>query len=83
MIMENEKNNLPRKKFIFSIAGITALLAIPAFLKTTKKEKHKTVKMLTEDGRLVEVQIGNVPHQKTMIQSKEIHTWVKNKTPKS
>lgn len=77
--MENDKA-VSRKKFVAWGVGIASLLAVPAFLRPSKKKKEtKTAKMLTQDGRLVEVDITNLPDQKKKIKPEDIHTWV---TPK-
>ena len=78
MFMEKEKNKLSRQKFLFWGIGITSLFAIPSFLRR-KKPETKTVKMLTQDGRLVEIDAAHIPSQKKKIQPQHIHTWVTNK----
>src|SRR5215216_4932734 len=79
--MERENKSLSRKRFLVFGFGITSLLAVPAFLKVTKKKKDlKTVKMLTQDGKLVEIEITNVPAKKKKLKDAEIHTWVNKNT---
>jgi hypothetical protein len=80
--MENERKNVSRKKFLFWGFGISSLLAVPAFLRSPKKKKKetRTVKMLTQDGRLVEVEVDNLPAKKKKINDADIHTWVNKKT---
>ena len=78
--MENEKKNLSRKKFLFWGISITSLFTIPAFLRfRPKKKKADTIKMLTQDGRLVEVDITKLSSKKEKIKPEEIHTWVNKK----
>jgi len=78
--MQKENKSFSRKRFLAWGFGITSFLAIPAFLSIPKKKKEvKTVKMLTQDGKLVEIEIANVPAKKKKIKDSEIHTWV-NKT---
>ena len=79
--MEKQIKNLSRKKFISWGFGITTLLALPAFFRSSKKKKEsQKVKMLTQDGRLVEIDVANIPDKKKKIQQADIHTWV-NKKP--
>jgi hypothetical protein len=80
--MENERKDVSRKKFLFWGIGISSLLAVPAFLRPSKNKKKdsKTVKMLTQDGRLVEVEVNNLPSKKKKISDAGIHTWVNKKT---
>jgi hypothetical protein len=81
--MDNGKNSVSRKKFLFWGLGVSSLLALPAFLRSSKKTKPlKTVKMLTQDGRLVEVDATALSGKKTKIKDKEIFTWV-NKKPRT
>jgi hypothetical protein len=78
--MEKNIKSWSRKKFLSWGVGITSFLAIPAFLRFSKtKKESKTVKMLTQDGRLVSIDMENVPHQKKQIKPEEIHTWVNTK----
>ena len=82
--MQNEQKPLSRKNFLSWTAGIGALLAIPAFLRPSKKKQvSKTVKMLTQDGKLVMVDVANIPGRKKRISDKDIHTWVNKKTSRT
>ena len=79
--MEKEIKNISRKKFVFWGLGAGALLAIPSFLRFSKKKKDsQKVKMLTQDGRLVEIDVANIPDKKKKIANADIHTWI-NKKP--
>ena len=75
--MENEKNKPSRKKFLFwglaTLSSITALKFLP-----TPKKKKDTVKMLTQDGRLVEVDKDKIGINKGKITDAELKVWVKN-----
>lgn len=76
------ENNVSRKKFLTWSIGISSLIALPAFLKFSAKKKNKasTVKMLTQDGKLVEIDVANIPSKKKKIRQSEIHTWINKKT---
>ena len=78
--MKKETKDLSRKKFLFWGIGISSLLAIPAFLRPKKNKETKTVKMLTQDGRLVEIEVANIPSKKNKLKANDIHTWVNKKT---
>jgi hypothetical protein len=76
-----EEKKLTRKKFLFWTAGITSLLTIPSiFLFRSKKQEAKptTVKMLSQDGQLVEVDVSKISSQ-GKIKDKDIHSWIKSK----
>ena len=78
-----EKKTVSRKKFLFWGASVSAVLAVPSiFLFRKKKEvaqQPKIVKMLGEDGKLVEVDLTKIAGSKGKINDKDIHTWVKSK----
>ena len=78
--MEKEIKGLSRKNFLSWSIGITSILAIPAFFKTKRKKESQKVKMLTQDGRLVEIDVENIPAKKGKIKDADIHTWVNKKT---
>jgi hypothetical protein len=75
---EEKMKPVSRKKFLFWGIGVSSLLAIPAFFRSSKKET-KTVKMLTQDGKLVSVEVKNLPGAKSKIKAEDIHTWVSKK----
>jgi len=76
------EKNVSRKKFIAWSVGISSLLSFPAFLKFSSKKKSKatTVKMLTQEGKLVEINIADIPFKRKKIKEAEIHTWIDKKT---
>lgn len=80
--MEKEIKTVSRKKFFAWTVGISSLLMIPAFLKFSggKSKKTKTAKMLTQDGKLVEIEIANIPSKRRKLKISDIHNWV-NKKP--
>jgi hypothetical protein len=76
-----ENNPVSRKKFLWWGAAFSSLLAIPAFLLPSKKNKPaETVKMLSQDGKLVEIDISHISAKKGKLKDRDIHTWVRNKT---
>jgi hypothetical protein len=86
--MENEKKQLSRKRFLsWSGLGLGALLTFPSGLMAQKKDnppKGKLVKMLTPDGKLVEVDesvLAAVSKGKKAA-NKDILHWMKNPSKK-
>lgn len=75
--MQTENKKSSRKKFI--LAGIGAIGLFGSFKLLFGKKKKQTLKMLTEDGRLVEVDPAVIKKNGKKISNQEIHTWVKNK----
>lgn len=77
--MSAGNKNVSRKKFLLWGIGISSVLSVPALfrLRSSKKEE-KTTKMLTKDGRLVEVRVSDIPtKKKKKVDDKEILTWLK------
>ena len=67
---------MTRRNFFSWGAGIvTVLSTIPLFLKKDKRKKKMT-RMLTRDGKLVEVDINQLPEKVRLASNKEVQTWV-------
>ena len=76
--MTDSKKNSSRRKFIeWGIGALAGFSAIGLFF--SQKKKKKIVKMLTQDGHLVEVDEALIKSTGKKINNKEIHSWVKNK----
>lgn len=76
--MTANKQNSTRRKFIeWGIGALATVSAVGLFF--SQKKKRKTVKMLTQDGRLVEVDEAVIKSTGKKVDNKEIHVWVKNK----
>jgi hypothetical protein len=76
--MTDNKQNSSRRKFIeWGTGALAAFFAIGLFF--SQKKKKKIVKMLTQDGRLVEVDEALIKSTGKKVNNKEIHSWVKNK----
>ena len=78
--MNSENKNQSRRRFI--TWGVTSAAVFSAFRffsprkgKITKS--GKTVKMLTQDGRLVDVEVAGLTSRKKKITNKELQNWIK------
>ena len=89
--MENEKSKLSRKKFLSWSVGLGSILALPSVLFAQKNKTGKTpvktgkmVKMLTSDGKLVEVDesVLAAASRGKKAANKEIFHWMKNPSKK-
>lgn len=76
--MEQNQNTTSRKKFfLWGLGIISSITALKLILP--KKKETTLVKMLSEDGKLVEVDINKIKKTGEKVSDKEIITWVKNK----
>ena len=75
--MEQSAGKHPRKKFLLWGAALLSSLTVFKFLPRNKKEKKPTVKMLTQDGRLVEIDKSLFVSSGNKINNKELKEWVK------
>ena len=74
--MEKE-TPITRRNFVGWGAGIIAVLSsISLLLARNKKKKKKTVKMLTRDGKLVEVDIKHLQSKVRLASKKEVQNWI-------
>lgn len=74
MSTENKKES--RRKFLGWGLATAAVLSVAKFVLPSRKENKKTVKMLTQDGKLVEVDIAALPPQKKKITNQELQNWI-------
>ncbi|MDB5031630.1 hypothetical protein [Mucilaginibacter sp.] len=76
-----QTNSPTRRKFVWGIGTLSAFAAITAAFKlpffSKKKAKNKTVKMLTEDGRLVEINASLITTGKKKVTNRELQNWIK------
>ncbi len=73
--MEQKQNTPTRKKFLFWGLGI--LSSVAAIKLMIPKKKRDTVKMLTQDGKLVEVDKDLLSARGKKISDTELQTWIK------
>ena len=74
--MEQTENSTSRKKFFLWGIGIISSITALKFIIPGKKKKD-TIKMLTQDGRLVEIDKNLISGSKRKITDKELKAWVK------
>ena len=76
--MQESEKFQSRKKFLLWSAAALSSVSVLRFCKAPKsKEKTETVKMLTQDGKLVEVNISAIPSKKKKITNRELQNWIK------
>jgi hypothetical protein len=76
--MTNEDKMQSRRRFLgWGIASAAVFSAVKFILPSRKKEVKETVKMLTQDGKLVEVDLAALPFKKEKISDKELQNWIR------
>lgn len=75
------QKDVSRKKFIAWVVGLGSLAFVPTafWLRPGKKNKTATAKMLTRDGKLVEIDTANIPAKKKKLGIADIHGWIRKK----
>ena len=70
-------SNRSRKKFLFSGLSLAAVAAFFKWGNQPELEKKKTVKFLTQDGKLVEIDEDKLPSFKKAATKEEVQNWIK------
>jgi hypothetical protein len=77
--MEQPKKT-SRKKFLLSGATVLSSLTVLKFISGNKQKKNGTVKMLTQDGKLVEVDEEKLfGSKRKKISDEQLKNWVNKK----
>ena len=74
--MKTENKNQSRRRFIGLGLVSAAVFSALKFILPSRKKKE-TVKMLTQDGRLVEIDRDMIRGSKRKITDPELKAWVK------
>jgi len=69
--------NPSRRKFLFAGLSLAALLATLRFTTKKRDEQKTTLKFLTQDGRLVELDASKMPVTKQAATKQDLQNWVK------
>ncbi len=75
--MQHSIKTPSRKKFILWSAAMLSSLTALKFLSGSKKKNNETVKMLTQDGTLVEIDKSLLSVSGKKISNEELQNWVK------
>ncbi|MBS1504641.1 MAG: hypothetical protein JST32_21455 [Bacteroidetes bacterium] len=86
--MDNEKlttpeNSRSRRKFVWGAGILTALAVIgkvtglPLFSKKNTPIRNRTVKMLTQDGKLVEIDESLITASRKKVTNTELQNWIR------
>ena len=79
--MQVEENKVSRRKLIswLGVLSLFTMAGASAFRPTQKGGTPKTIKMLTQDGQLVEIDASLLAANKKKISVKELQNWVTSK----
>jgi hypothetical protein len=75
--MKNEATNMTRRKLVSWLGVFSLFTAVGAFFLPKKNKKTGTIKMLTQDGKLVEIDASLLAENSKKISNKELQNWVK------
>lgn len=77
--MQIETNRVPRKKFVIWLGSLALFSMIGGAFGLSKIKEPKTVKLLTRDGKLVEVDAGLLAAYRKKVSDKELLNWINRK----
>jgi len=80
--MEIQHGDKPvsRKKFVAWTAGVlSAVTALTLFTRPAAQKEKRMLKMLSRDGKLVEVEISKLPSKRKRIKDDDVHAWMQRK----
>ena len=76
--MEQQQKTPTRKKFLLWGAALLSSLTVLKFIPGSKQEKKETVKTLTRDGKLVEVDADKIYcGKRKKISDDQLKSWVR------
>jgi hypothetical protein len=77
--MEQSPKISNRKKFLLWTATVLSSLTVFKFIPRNNPKETETIKMLTQDGKLVEVDVTKLGcGKRKKISDDELKTWVTN-----
>lgn len=76
--MKAEEKQVTRRKMVLWLGTLSLFTMVGADFRPWKNKKTKTVKMLTQDGKLVEVDASFLASTRKKISDKELQNWVKS-----
>ena len=77
--MQIEDRKVSRRKLVGWLGVLSLFTMAGAAFRPSKNKKTKTIKMLAQDGTLVEIDATLLASNTKKISDKELQTWVKNK----
>lgn len=75
--MQMSQKPSSRKKFLLWSAVVLTSGTVLKFFTGTQKKKSETVKMLTQDGKLVEIDKELLSSSRKKVSNEELQQWIK------
>ena len=75
--MNQSLKTTSRKKILLWGAALLSSITLLKFIPGNKTKKSKTVKMLTQDGKLVEIDADKLPTARRVATKSDIQNWIK------
>jgi hypothetical protein len=75
--MKNEASPITRRKLVSWLGVFSFFTAIGAAFIPKKEKKTGTIKMLTKDGKLVEIDASLLAGNSRKVSDKELQNWIK------
>ena len=75
--MKIEESKVARRRLIGWLGVLSLATVVGGAFRNWNTKKPKTVKMLTQDGKLVEVDASLLASMSKKISDKELQNWVK------
>ncbi|HVZ57471.1 MAG TPA: hypothetical protein VG870_12475 [Chitinophagaceae bacterium] len=77
---DNQPTPVSRKRFMLGGLGLLAGLSLLRFLGISRtRERPRTVRMLSQDGQLVEVDVSRLPAGKRKATNRDLQHWIRRK----
>lgn len=80
-IMEQNQKSSSRKKFlVWGAAALSSFTVFGLFSGSKKEEKKETLKMLTQDGKLVEIDADKIyGSRREKVTDEQLKNWINKK----
>jgi hypothetical protein len=75
--MKAEESQVTRRKMVLWLGVLSLFSMVGAAFRPSNRRKVRTVKMLTQDGKLVEIDASILASGNKKISDKELQNWVK------
>ncbi len=75
--MKAEESQVTRRKMVLWLGVLSLFSMVGAAFRPLSSKKTRTVKVLTQDGKLVEIDASLLASSRKKISDKELQNWIK------